>query len=158
MGTLQWLSTTAMIAQELEDDADKRALPLLALEWHRVSNETFATASRRVMSLTGNADTEYDVFSCEKDSCTSPLGSRLRACVKTRRKYPGARGSWSPWGFDGTTRIGRIIWCLCMENDVTHVLDLFTLMGSGSALTAAHALGRKGRGEVVTVERNEEYV
>lgn len=69
--------------------------------------------------------------------------------------FPRIRGLWSPWGFDGSNRIGRIISCLCSREDVNIVLDLFAHLGSGGALTAAHALAAKGIGKVFTVERNK---
>lgn len=72
--------------------------------------------------------------------------------------YPRIRKRWSAWGFDGSTRIGRLIWCICAREEVQVVLDLFTHIGSGGGLTVAHALESKGirREAAITVERDQE--
>lgn len=82
----------------------------------------------------------------------SPEGAALRerALAIPRAHLAPIRGAWSPWGFDGTTRAGRVLHALCKRPEVTTVLDLFTSTGTGATLTAAHAL--HGKGKLITVE------
>lgn len=155
--TQKWLTKTVQIAQQLEDGANRRAIPLVALEWHRLSNESYASSIVLVRSLVDGAAGEYTSLASEARFSEDAFGARLRACARVRQRYPRARGAWSPWGFDGATRIGRTIWCLCSEREVQRVLDLFALFGSGGVLMAADALKRKGQGEVVTIEWNQAY-
>lgn len=93
---------------------------------------------------------------------SSPEGEGLRRCAEEglagrHQAYPRIRGHWSPWGFDGSNRIGRLIWCLCFRPDVDVVLDLFAHTGSGGALMVAHALASKGSGRGFTVEREPRW-
>eukprot|EP00927_Polykrikos_kofoidii_P047773 TRINITY_DN42057_c0_g1_i1.p1 TRINITY_DN42057_c0_g1~~TRINITY_DN42057_c0_g1_i1.p1 ORF type:complete len:457 (-),score=28.96 TRINITY_DN42057_c0_g1_i1:7-1377(-) len=95
-----------------------------------------------------------------KGACaTSPEGLSLRSCAEfSRHAYPRIRGHWSPWGFDGTTRVGRLLMCLCARAEISSVLDLFAHTGSGSALTAAHALRNKPEGAMFSVEYSERMI
>eukprot|EP00930_Biecheleria_cincta_P006282 TRINITY_DN10726_c0_g2_i3.p1 TRINITY_DN10726_c0_g2~~TRINITY_DN10726_c0_g2_i3.p1 ORF type:complete len:387 (+),score=56.04 TRINITY_DN10726_c0_g2_i3:78-1238(+) len=164
----EWLRITVAVARE-QEEAHPRGVHLTALEWHRLTGESMLATTEKVKLMdvgapvTDNRITgKYKLgnFVCEQTgetpSCASTLGLELRTCANEDRDYPRIRAAWSPWGFDGSTRIGRVLWCLCSMPEVQVVLDLFAYYGSGSALIAADALQRTG-GEVFTLERDEDF-
>eukprot|EP00971_Amphidinium_carterae_P142991 2832869-Amphidinium_carterae.3 len=136
-------------------------LALVALSWQHVTSESLVRAVERVQGFTKDASVVSDPLtvyeSGELGAYVNPaLKAKLQTCHITPRQYPKPAAQMYWWSFDGSTRVGRLLWCLVTEPIVHSTLDLFTAMGSGAALIAAHAFKTKGYGKVTSIELDAE--